>query len=136
MMAAQYVIENTFGLSAYNLDDEELKAIGANGCGSKGGWIKIPNYSFGHACDHHDAAYWIGGDWMARWCADCDFLAAMLETAKDQVWYYRIHLEFAARRYYWAVRWFGEKHFNHGEPRTREDVDAAVVEMHRQERGR
>lgn len=110
-----------------DMTDEELDAIGANQCGSKGGWFKVPDYAFGDACDHHDAAYWIGGGKGERKDADLDFLDAMLEAAKRQVWYYRIHLECASRRYYWAVRAFGAKHFKHGNPKTRADLDMAVT---------
>lgn len=107
--------------------DEELAAIGANGCGAKKGWFRPPDYCFGTACDHHDAAYWIGGDKDDRKDADLDFLEAMLKAAKVQVWYYRAHLEFAARRYYLAVRLFGGKYWHWGESRTRADLDAAVA---------
>jgi hypothetical protein len=131
-------------LDPTTFSDEELDATDCNGCGPKWGWLHIPNYAFGNACYDHDAGYWIGGTKVDRKRIDAKFFKAMLAAAKLQVWYYRIHLECVARRWYWLVRMGGggikvfgktlvKPCFHQGEPRTRADLDRAVEEYRQQE---
>lgn len=137
---------------------EELNAIGANGCGSKSGWPKVPNFCWEVDCNNHDGGYWIGGDDVQRnrlgklinldrRDRDDEMFAAMLMRNKSQPWYKQPHLGFFARRYYWAVRSFGAglnvfgkvlitNKFHNGPKRTRAELDMAVNKFNRQERMR
>ena len=92
-----------------NLTQLEIKVI-CNGCGSKGGWFKPPDYRFRASCDHHDFNWWLGGNDLDRELADDKFLREMLHDATfDRCgrrrpawrrWWYKG----AAYRYYYAVR--------------------------------
>ena len=42
-----------------DLTQEQKEKI-CNGCGSKGGFIKPPNFIFKASCNHHDFNYWRG----------------------------------------------------------------------------
>lgn len=84
-----------------------------NGCGSKGGWFKPPDYCFRASCNHHDFNYWLGGGDTERKWADTSFLRAMLWDSGhkpgggQRSWLKRYWLKGAAWRYYWAVRAMG-----------------------------
>lgn len=108
---------------------EEDKATICNGCGPKGGFIKIPNFLFRASCDHHDFKYWRGGDWFDRLVADQKFLDAMLMDARFQPFqagrrplHERLWFGLWAWTYYTAVRVFGSSAFHHGKERTRGDL--------------
>lgn len=130
---------------------EELDAIGANGCGSKGGWPKVPDHCWAIDCCTHDVAYWIGGAKADRKQADEDFLDAMLLRCDHMghgrghsiwSWAYfkavrlcgktKFHGAWVDRRFKWMTKLLGQKHIYTGIKRTRADLDAAV-ELHRQQ---
>lgn len=132
--------------------DEELDAIGCNGCGSKGGWFKVPNFCWAADCKVHDAGYWIGGGKTNRWCADLDFLDAMNSRCDDfshgrehhlMAWAYfkavrifgktKFHGAWVNRRFKWQTKLFGQKHIYTNIKRTRADLDRAVEEFRQQE---
>lgn len=84
-----------------------------NGCGSKGGWIKPPNFIFKASCNQHDFYYWRGCKEADRKKADKSFYRYMKIDIKERdynllkkVWYYSW-----AWSYYVAVRLFGKKAF-------------------------
>lgn len=97
----------------------------ANGCGSKSGFIPIPQFIFNASCDQHDFYYWRGGTEQDRLKADNEFYQAMKDDIKDlninfikKQWY-----RFWAYSYYKAVRFFGRKHFCYRETqKTLEDL--------------
>jgi len=109
-----------------HLTQKELGFI-SNGCGSKGGWIKVPNFIFKASCDHHDINYWIGGTESDRIKADWQFYEAMIEDANSYGWYCRFWYRWWAWVYYQAVRRLGYKYFYYGTPRTREDLVRQVI---------
>ncbi len=91
----------------------QQKAEICNGCGSKGGWIKPPDFLFKASCNHHDFKYWLGGTKKDRKLADVafhDWMKIDIREAKVRFLkkiYYRIW----ADAYYRAVRLFGGKAF-------------------------
>ena len=105
---------------------EEFDAIEANGCGGKGGWVKVPDHVWADDCNAHDAAYWIGGSRKDRKQADADFYDATLTRCDDagHDWYHRLW----SWSYFRAVRIFGGQYFHSGTQRTRADLDRAVAE--------
>ncbi len=80
-----------------------------NGCGSKGGIVKVPNFMFKASCNQHDFYYWRGCTEKERLSADTKFYEKMLEDVTGVVWYKRWFYGAWAWTYYKAVR-FGGKH--------------------------
>ncbi len=83
-----------------------------NGCGSKGGWIPVPQFIFTASCDRHDLAYALGGSEARRKECDKGFYAAMKKDASLQPYPLRAWYRVWAFTYYRAVRWFGGRYFN------------------------
>jgi len=91
---------------------EQKKEI-CNGCGSKGGWVKPPNFLFLASCNQHDFYYWRGRTETDRLKSDKSFYKHMKIDIQargynifKKVWYYTW-----AYSYYKAVRIFGKKAF-------------------------
>jgi hypothetical protein len=104
------------------LTKEEKKKI-CNGCGSKGGWIKPPEFLFHASCDQHDFYYWRGGLEPDRKKADDEFYRYMIidcSRADGLVKYIKYRL--IAFIYYQAVRYAGKMWFNYGEMKTKKDL--------------
>jgi len=107
------------------LTPEQKKYI-CNGCGSKGGWIKPPNFIFKASCNQHDFHYWRGCKESDRKKADKSFYKYMKIDIKERdynffkkAWYYTW-----AYSYYKAVRIFGKKAFyNADEMRELKDIN-------------
>lgn len=126
-----------------DLTEADRKRI-CNGCGAKGGWLKVPDFFFEADCDHHDFHYWRGGTWAERKKADRQFLAHMLRDAKYGAWHsrfstasictrlvdptrprpvlQRLGYSLLAYAYYLAVRAFGADAWNLGTPKDRIDL--------------
>lgn len=120
-----------------------------NGCGMKGGIVKVPDFIFSCSCDRHDFYYfrgkgpgllsfrfwlspfkWIRAKRRARLEADIHFYHYMLEDTNRfedelKIDYYRE----ISYKYYKAVRWFGWIAFNWGREKTYEDV-IKIVRKH------
>ena len=93
---------------------QHLKDIGEiNGCGGKGGWLKIPNFLFKAKCDQHDFYYLTKNNEIDRYNADLQFYLMMLQDAHNSNWYW--FYRFWAYLYFRAVRTFGYKYFNYNE---------------------
>ena len=84
-----------------------------NGCGSKGAWIKIPNFIFKASCNKHDLYYNKGGNKHDRFVADYLFYKYMKEDVINSKWYKIPYYFIWATLYYESVRVFGKKHFNY-----------------------
>jgi len=93
-----------------DLNEEQKKHI-CNGCGSKGGIVKIPNFIFKASCNHHDFKYWLGCNKEDRKKADKAFYSKMKEDIKDVKWYLKAHYHIWAFTYYNSVRLGGKKAF-------------------------
>jgi len=99
---------------------KDLKEL--NGCGSKGGWLNVPDWIFTASCWHHDFNYWLGGTEEDRKKADWQFYQAMLYDASKAVWWKRPWYRTMAWVYYKAVRQVSSVFFPYGEMRTLEDL--------------
>jgi len=95
-----------------DLTPEQRKQI-CNGCGTKGGLIKVPNFIFKASCNQHDFYYWRGGSERDRKIADKAFYKAMREDIKSVKWNLKPYYHIWAFGYYRAVRFFGKKYFNY-----------------------
>lgn len=98
---------------------KDMKALGLNGCGGKGGWFNPPELDFGGACNFHDLLYMAGGSKWDRLAADALFLDLMLDAIRFDArarrsWLRRGALVAAAHTYFLAVRLFGAKFFKFG----------------------
>jgi len=100
------------------------KAKICNGCGAKGGWIKVPNFIFLASCDHHDFKYWLGCSMDDFKRANKDFYHWMkIDIKAVKEWYKRAYYSVWAYSYYKAVSIFGKKNFHFSsEKRTLEDL--------------
>ena len=94
-----------------------------NGCGSKGGWFKPPNFIFTASCNQHDFYYWRGGVEADRLIADDKFYEFMKQDAKScgNLLIKAVHL-FIAWFYYRMVRHFGKDSFSYGKMKTKADL--------------
>lgn len=97
-----------------------------NGCGAKGFWVPVPDWTFTASCDHHDFNYWLGGTKEDRAKADWQFYQAMCNDAKEAPWYKRGWYATMAWVYYRAVRYYSARFFPFGEMKTLEDVQELV----------
>lgn len=87
----------------------------ANGCGTagwKGGLVpdKIYGLSVQEACEIHDVDYHWGETIDHKYEADRTFLNNMIRLiqAKKRAWWWTTRLRLRmARKYYWAVKYFG-----------------------------
>ncbi len=84
------------------------KKILCNGCGPKGGFIPVPEFTFTASCNHHDYHYFIGGTERDRLNADRSFYWHMRADAIDYPKRsQRVRYKLWAWVYYKAVRIFG-----------------------------
>lgn len=94
-----------------------------DGCGSKGGPLKPPQWRFRNSCNLHDFAYFIGGREGDRRRADRVFYADMCLAAQARAqWWQRPWYFLMAWIYYRAVRKFGSGYFHYGSRRTWADL--------------
>lgn len=93
---------------------EEVKEY-TNGCGSKGSFVKAPNWTFTASCRKHDYSYTLGGQEKDRKKADLGFYDAMLVDCSQYKHKPLLMIYFIiwARIYYLSVRLFGRKFFNY-----------------------
>jgi len=98
---------------SYNSLTSSAKELICNGCGAKGGWIKVPNFRFKACCDQHDFYYWRGCSEANRLKADTTFYKIMLEDIESSGYgfFKRAWYKSWAWTYYKAVRVFGKKAF-------------------------
>jgi len=101
----------------YSQLTEEQKEYICNGCGSKGAFVKVPNFMFLASCNHHDFLYYTGASEEDRKLADKSFYKWMREDIKvsGKRWYIKTYYKMWAFTYYKAVRVFGKKHFSYRE---------------------
>ena len=93
---------------------KEQKLNICNGCGSKGGFVKVPNFLFLASCNHHDFLYWIGGSETDRKIADDKFYKYMKKDVKaEKKICKKIYYKSWAYTYYKMVCIFGKKYFNY-----------------------
>jgi hypothetical protein len=112
-----------------------VRSIVGNGCGSKGGWFKPPNFMFEASCDQHDFYYWRGGTEGDRQEADAAFLRAMLRDAGRTDWWVRWLNRRLAYTYARAVWRHGKAYFHYRSgPATWDDLNALVGQL-RERRG-
>ena len=95
------------------LTTEQKKYI-CNGCGSKGAFIKVPNFLFLASCNQHDFYYWLGKSEEDRVKANDSFYKWMREDIATAVWYKKPYYYIWAYAYYKAVVIEGKKYFNYG----------------------
>jgi len=95
-----------------------------NGCGTKGGWIKPPNFIFKASCNQHDFYYWRGVTEHQREIADTSFYKYMKLDIKNANYGFlkRSWYSTWAFSYYKAVRIFGKKAFNFEREMTQADL--------------
>ena len=109
-------------LNFRDLTKEQIKKI-CNGCGGKGGVIKPPSFIFKASCVIHDFYYWRGCTKADRKTADKNFYHYMIVDIKEVAWNQKPYYHVWAFTYYWAVRLFGKKYFNHSNKmRTLDDL--------------
>lgn len=88
-----------------------------SGCGTKGGWLPVPDGAMGEPCNRHDFYYWRGGTSEDRKAADRRFLRDMLSVARSRARWKRPAAFSQAYIYYRAVRAFGGLYFSYGQER-------------------
>jgi hypothetical protein len=93
-----------------DLTQEQKEKI-CNGCGSKGGFIKPPNFIFKASCNHHDFNYWRGNTKELKKKADKDFYNAMKLDIAEAAFYKKPFYHCWALTYYISVSMFGKKYF-------------------------
>jgi hypothetical protein len=94
-----------------------------NGCGSKGGPFRPPQWRFAYSCRKHDFSYWVGGSEGDRRRADKAFYADMRQaTRARKQWWQRPWYYLMSWVYYRAVRSFGAGYFHFGARRTWADL--------------
>lgn len=108
----------------YSQLTQEQKSKICNGCGIKGGFIKVPNFLFKASCNHHDFRYWRGCREVDRKDADDSFYKWMRVDIKGAKWYLKPYYHMWAWFYHKAVRLFGSKHFYYADKqRTIKDIE-------------
>jgi len=97
-----------------DLTSNEIKEL-CNGCGSKGGLLKPPNFIFKDSCNEHDYLYFIGGNKYDKQYADNKFYNQMINDIKELNLNYIKYLYYHSicYIYYQAVDIFGYKYFNY-----------------------
>lgn len=109
--------EDILMLHFADLTPEQIKII-CNGCGPKGGLLKVPDFLFKASCNHHDFRYWRGCSEQDRFNADTDFLTMMLIDAGEDH-----ELQAIAHAYFMAVRCWGFACFHYADlPRAENDL--------------
>lgn len=109
----------------------EQKSIMCDGCGTKGGWIPVPQWIFTASCDIHDFNYWLGYREEDREKADRQFYEAMVSDANTYGFIKKTFYKSQAWLYYKAVRLLGAKHFTYSDhEQTYEDM-LAYMEQHK-----
>ena len=108
-----------------DLKSEDKKHV-CNGCGSKGGIVKPPNFLFLASCDIHDFYYWRGGVETDRSKADTDFYKYIKLDISNSIWYLKPLYHIIGYSYYKAVKLFGKKAFYYGEQKTEQNL---IIEM-------
>ncbi len=122
-------------LLKYSELNERQKDFISNGCGSKGGIIKIPNFRFKASCNQHDFYYWRGCSIEHRNKADVSFYNLMKEDIRetDLSWYKIAYYHTWAWSYYQAVSWFGGDFFNYDDnPKTAHDLNREMMQCKRE----
>lgn len=112
-----------------NLLETQKKEI-CNGCGSKGGWIKPPNFIFKASCNQHDFYYWRGCDDTSRELADDSFYKYMrIDISEREYGFFKAGWYHTwAWSYYKAVRIFGKKAFYYAESmRDEDDLETEIT---------
>ena len=105
----------------------EQKSFICNGCGSKAGWVPVPEFIFHASCNHHDLLYWIGNTEANRRSADKAFYKYMKIDIAEAKWYKRPHYMLWAWVYYKAVRTYGSAFFNYSiRKSTMNDLERAI----------
>lgn len=94
----------------------------ANGCGSKGFGMAVPDFVFEESCNRHDIGYWIGGSEVDRKAIDVRYYYDMKNDARKASWFKRPFYFMTAWIYYKFVRMFGKPFFNFGPKKTRDDL--------------
>ena len=92
---------------------EDQKSKICNGCGAKGGLVKVPSFIFKASCNQHDFYYWRGREESDRLKADESFYRNMKIDIQDEKWYSKPFHHVWAYTYFKAVRIFGKKAFNY-----------------------
>jgi hypothetical protein len=120
---------------------EEQKEKLLNGCGTKGGWIDIPDFIFTACCNHHDFKYWKGKGpsilslefWKSpfqyflqkkndRLIADAQFLRMMIKDAETYEEDLKNKYILISYIYFKAVRKFGWLRYNWLQEKTEKDL--------------
>jgi len=105
-----------------DLTPEQKKFI-CNGCGSKGAFVKVPNFLFLASCNKHDFYYWRGKSQEDRQKADDSFYRWMKKDIATAVWYKKPYYHVWAYVYYKAVVIEGREHFSYRDSyKTVEDL--------------
>jgi len=111
-------------LTYESLSDIE-KVLICNGCGGKGGKVKVPSFLFLANCNKHDFSYWQGGNSGDRRKADYGFYRAMRQDAGYNLFYQAV-----AMAYFIAVRLCGHQYFQYrSSKKTREDLDIEIAQQ-------
>lgn len=107
---------------------KEQKDYLVDDCG-KPGFLNVPDFVFGAACERHDFDYWVGYSKNDRYLADKRMYNTMKGAIKGEPWYRRAWLYPVASLYYVTVRALSAPFFYYGSrDRTLEDL---LLEMSR-----
>jgi len=103
----------------------KLEKVGViNGCGVDGG-IRPPKWLaifFKDPCNQHDWEYEVGGTESDRIMSNVRFLIYLWSVTLKAKWY-TVPIYFViANLFYFSVKIFGKKHFNHGKKKTKEEI--------------
>jgi hypothetical protein len=113
-------------ITKYDYEDAPLQAKEdiCNGCGEKGSWKSkfVPETIYGlnirETCQIHDWCYFFGISDYGKELADDMFLENMYILIKNGSWWLRFLRRRRAKKYYWAVKYFGKKAYMAGKEGT------------------
>ncbi len=134
-------MNNKDGRLKFSSLTEQQKSIMLNGCGTKGGWVDVPDFIFTACCNHHDFKYWRGKgpslfslEFLRspiqyflqkkndRLMADAQFLKMMIKDAETFDEETKTKYIIIAYIYFKAVRKFGWIRYNWLQEKTEKDL--------------
>ena len=104
-------------LTTEQKQDARDKGI-VNGCGPSTWRGTPPWFLFTADCEEHDWNYSIGGWEEDRRWYDAGFYSAMVKDIRRLPWYQKPIAKWIAFKMYLLVKYFGNRHFRYGKPRT------------------
>ena len=124
-------------ISKYNYEHcpEQAKKRICNGCGEANSWKSrfVPETIYGlnirECCNIHDYMYYFGVSEYGKIIADNVFLENMYILIKNASWWLRYVRRRRAKKYYLAVKWFGQKAYMSNKEGFNNNIDVSKKDL-------